>query len=120
MRFASTWLTNHEHVDLPTDPRIIACLLRHATNQRQKKSHLLAVSIIDVRTNALQDLVFAFNCLVLMRIPVLLELAACLLVDFLLYVELSFVQYCDVVCQYSNFNLRPFCSIERWLPPLDE
>ena len=73
-----------------------------------------------MRADALQDLVFAFYSSLRMTIPVLLELTACLLVDLLLDVELSFVQNCDVVCQNSNFNLRSLCAIERWLPTLDE
>ena len=55
-----------------------------------------------------------------MRIPVLFEFTASLLVDLLFYVEFALVKDGDVVGKDSDFNLRPFCAIKRWLPPLDK
>ena len=73
-----------------------------------------------MRTDALKNLVLTLYHAKVVISPVSFELTAGLLVDFLFYIEFSFVQYCDTVCKYGYFNLRPFCSVERWLPSLDE
>ena len=52
--------------------------------------------------------------------PVFLELTACLLIDFLLDIEFTFVQHRDIVCQNSHFNLGSLSPIKGWLPSLDE
>ena len=70
--------------------------------------------------NAFQYFVLAFDSLVLVGVPILFELAAGLLVDFLLDIELSLVEHSDVVGQDRNFDLWAFSPIERWLPSLDE
>lgn len=55
-----------------------------------------------------------------MRIPVLFEFTTRLLVNFLFYIELSFVEHSDVVCENCHLNLWSLSAVEGRLPPLDE
>jgi hypothetical protein len=80
-------------MDLASDPWIISGLLGNPTNKSQQNSHLLGISVIDMRTDALQYLVLARNGFILMRGPVLFELSASLLVDFLFDIKFSLVEY---------------------------
>ena len=70
--------------------------------------------------DALQNLILSFNCLIIMRIPVLFELAARLLINLLLNVKFTFVENSDVISKDGDINLRTFSAVERWLPSLNE
>ena len=73
-----------------------------------------------MRADAFQNRILSFDSFILMRIPVLLELTTCLLINLLLNVEFSLVKDVDVVGKDCHLNLRPLCTIERRLPALDE
>ena len=73
-----------------------------------------------MRTDTFKNLVFAFDCLVLVCIPVLLKFTARLLIDLLLDVEFSFVKNRDIIGQNSDLNLWSLCPVKRRLPPLDK
>ena len=70
--------------------------------------------------NALKNLILSFNSLVIVTIPVLFELAACLLINLLLNVKLTFVENSDVICEDGDIDLRTFSAVEGWLPSLNE
>ena len=60
----------------------------------------------------LSKILFIYS-IVLVRIPVLFEFTASLLVDLLFYVEFALVKDGDVVGKDSDFNLWPLWSIKR-------
>ena len=55
-----------------------------------------------------------------MILPILLKVRTSLLVNFLFYVEITFIQNSYVVCKYCYFNIRPNSTNERWTPSLNK
>jgi hypothetical protein len=84
-------------VNLSSDLWVISALLGHSSDNGEQQSQLLRVSLVDMGTNAFENLVFALQHIILVILPVRFEVRACLLIDFLLDVEVSFVKHCQVV-----------------------
>ena len=71
---------------------IVSTLLGYSSNDGEEQAKLFGVPLVDVGANGLQDFVFALKDVVLVVFPILFEVRTSLLIYFLLYIKVSFVE----------------------------